>query len=169
MKLNLRLFLFFLVGLVAFGALFQANKPTGTSNATTKKVTLVIDFGEDSKREPSILELTDLASGATGWDALERSGLNAEGTKQFPTGFLCRLDGWPTASEQDCLDTPTYKEGHWAYFISSTKFGSGWMLSGQGAATHIPECGAYEGWKWVGSGETTTPPKIEPKLQPCNG
>jgi hypothetical protein len=173
MRLNLRVALLLLIGLVAIGGVWsglQAPSPAktvGVSESAAKSATLVIDFGAQSGRDLMVLKVENLKADATGWDVLSQSGTTVKGTSQYPTGFVCRLDGWPTEESQTCQDTPGFRDGHWAYFVTSKQLGGNWILSGQGAATHIPECGAFEGWKWVGSGEETTPPSASPKLGDC--
>lgn len=173
MRLNLRVALILLVGLVALGGLWSGvESPThpidGVSNvAGTKSATLVIDFGEDSGLEPKVMKVDDLSSAATGWQLIVQSGTVVKGTDQYPTGFVCRLDGWPNEKKESCDETPTYADGHWAYFVASKKLGGNWMLSGQGAAARLVECGSVEGWKWVGSKEESTPPSVLPEVRDC--
>lgn len=173
MRLNLRLALVLLVGLVAVGSIWsgvQSTSPAkdGTSSLpATKSASLVIDFGADSGLETKVIKVSDLSSDATGWQLIVESGTVVKGTDQYPTGFVCRLDGWPTEDAETCDETPTYADGHWAYFVASKKLGGNWMLSGQGAAARIVECGSYEGWKWVGPKEESTPPSVLPDVIDC--
>lgn len=173
MRLNLRVALILLIGLVAVGGVWSglqapSSSRESASNATgLKAATLVIDFGEESGREPKIIELNDVPADASGWDLLVQSRLGLEGTDQYPTGFVCRLDGWPAEAVEACEETPSYADGHWAYFVTSTKLGPGWLLSGQGASSHVVDCGGLEGWKWVGPREEATPPSISPQIREC--
>jgi hypothetical protein len=173
MRLNLRVALILLVGLVAVGGVWSGMTTSGAeddlkgSSAEAISSTLVIDFGPSSGSDLKVLELDQLPVGATGWDLITRSGTSVEGTDQYPTGFVCRLDGWPTEQAASCSDTPAYSEGHWAYYVSSTSLGGEWLLSGQGAATRKIECGGYEGWKWVGPNEQSTPPRVKPQVRSC--
>jgi hypothetical protein len=172
-RLNLRVALVLLVALVAAGGFWSGFQTTehervdSASSASTKSVTLVIDFGTQSGRQVKTLRVESLRNEASGWDALVKSGIVLQGTSQYPSGFLCRLDGWPTEESQDCADTPTFSEGHWAYFVTSKRLGNGWLVSGQGAASHIPDCGEFEGWKWVGPGEEASPPGVAPEVIGC--
>ena len=173
MRLNLRVALILLIGLVATGGLWSGLQAPGSesvirsSNAALKSVNLVLDFGAESGRPVKTLKVENLPKDASGWELLVKSGTAVKGTSQYPTGFVCRLDGWPTVESQDCEDTPAFTEGHWAYFVTSKKLGSGWLLSGQGAASHVSSCGEFEGWKWVGSGEDVTPPDVVPAVGDC--
>ncbi|CAB4633649.1 unannotated protein [freshwater metagenome] len=173
MRLNLRVALILLIGLVAAGGLWSGLQAPGSegvdraSKASLKSVTLVLDFGADSGRQVKTLKVDNLEKDASGWDVIVKSGTVVRGTSQYPTGFVCRLDGWPSEESQDCEDTPAFTDGHWAYFVTSKKLGDGWLLSGQGAASHISSCGEFEGWKWVGSGEDVTPPAVLPAVGDC--
>ena len=173
MRLNLRVALFLLIGLVAIGGAWsgwQATSSTGdgaSTAATPKSATLVIDFGDNSGREPQVIGLTDLPAETTGWDLLVESGIDLEGTDQYPTGFVCRLDAWPTQAAEPCDDTPSYADGHWAYYVTSKDISQGWLLSGQGASSHMVDCGGFEGWKWVGPGDEAAPPGIPAEIRDC--
>jgi hypothetical protein len=172
MRINPRVALIGLVALVVIGALwsgildgrFLGATPAGGNQ---KSVTLVIDYGIESNRQVKAVDLINLPSDVKGWDLFKAANLLVQGTDQFPSGFVCRIKGWPKNSEQDCADTPTYSEGHWAYYVTNASVGSGWMLSGQGAAMHKPDCAGYEAWVWVSPGEESKPPRYEPKAQAC--
>ena len=173
MRINLRVALFLLIGLVTLGSVWTglSGQPSASdSKAPTgqhKSATLVVDFGAESGRPNKVIQVTNLPNEASGWDLLVQSKTTVEGTDQYPTGFVCRLDGWPTEQTESCDETPAYSDGHWAYFVTSKKLGGGWLLSGQGAATHVSECGGYEGWKWVGPNENSTPPSVSPSAGNC--
>lgn len=124
---------------------------TKTGACVNEGITLVVDFGSRAKRDPQIFCV--IGEGPTGWQVLTESQLNPEGTLQYPTGFLCRLDDYPSKTEQDCANTPTVNEGHWAYFYASAATGNNWLASGIGAAQRKPLCGDYEGWLFESSKE----------------
>ena len=169
MRITLRVALWLLIALVAVGGLWKAAESSAgdVDESATKRVTLVIDFGAASKRPTVVKALGDVKQTATGWSLFKTAGIDARGTDEFPNGFVCRIQGWPSEQAQDCADTPTYSEGHWAYYVTSSELGSGWILSGQGAAAHVPECGGYEGWKWVAPGEEASPPSENPVIEKC--
>lgn len=173
MRLNLRVALFLLIGLVALGGVWSGlttSETTGSranGDVAEKSVALVIDFGPDSGRKVKVVKVANLKFNATGWDVLVHAGMKVQGTDQYPTGFVCRIEGWPSEKNESCDGTPAYSKGHWAYFLSSTKIGGNWMLSGQGAATHVPECGDVEGWKWVAPNKEVTQPTVKPDADEC--
>jgi hypothetical protein len=169
MRISLRVALWLLIALVAVGGFWKAAESNAgdIDESATKKVTLVIDFGATSNRPTVVRALDDVKQTATGWSLFKTAGLDAQGTDEFPSGFVCRIQGWPSEQTQDCADTPTYSEGHWAYYVTNSELGSGWILSGQGAAAHVPECGGYEGWKWVAPGEEVSPPRENPVIEKC--
>lgn len=172
MRINLRVALAGLIALVAIGAVWSGladAKPLAavTAGGSLKSATLVIDYGTKSNRPIASFDLMDLPTGASGWDLFQAAGIAVQGTDQFPSGFVCRIDGWPNKSLQDCADTPAFDEGHWAYYVTNSSIGSGWVWSGQGAATHIPGCGGYEGWSWVAPGEDAKPPRFSISPRAC--
>ena len=149
---------------------FLAPSPTSEARAESsiaKTVTVVVDFGKKSGRATRVISLSNVSTSATGWALLTQTKLKIEGTQQYPTGFVCRIAGWPTSKQQDCADTPTYKEGHWAYYVTSFSRGGGWLLSGQGAASHVPDCAGYEGWSWIAGGEANKPPRFKVDNRAC--
>lgn len=172
MRFKLSYALIGLVAFVAIGAFFTAHPATSLqaldpAATATKDVTLVIDYGATSGRSIDVIDLNQVTNAATGWDVLLDAQAKVQGTDQYPTGFVCRINGWPTAADQDCRETPKANQGHWAYFVSNLQLGKGWILSGQGASAHIPDCGGFEGWSWVAAGETATPPRYSVSTRGC--
>jgi hypothetical protein len=160
------------VPLLAFAVAVGLLAPSATvaaraENSISKTVTVVVDFGKKSGRATRVIALSNISTSATGWTLLAQTKLKIEGTQQYPTGFVCRIAGWPTSKQQDCADTPTYKEGHWAYYVTSFSRGGGWLLSGQGAASHVPDCAGYEGWSWIAGGEANKPPRFKVENRAC--
>ena len=181
MQLNLRRVLIGLIALVAIGGIWSAlasgsnrAKPVPSSSAETQSTqgisgTMVIDFGERSDREVIVRDYTDVPTEKSSWDLFAASALKVEGTSNYPTGFVCRIEGWPSVQKQDCIDTPTYAEGTWAYFVTNPSLGDGWVMSGQGASMHKPVCGGYEAWVWIegGSGDSKRLPNYTPTPRSC--
>lgn len=129
--------------------------------STAKNVTLVVDFGNNPGWDQRTVVVEDFTG--TGWDLLEESGLAVEGTADYPRAFVCRIDGWPRESDQDCMKMPTPQTGYWKYFVASASTGGNWIASGVGAAGHRPECGSAEGWLWV---TESTPANAKPEVDP---
>jgi hypothetical protein len=165
MKISLRMVLVALVALVAIGGLIstipsaESSKQSSTSArfhdgqcANEFGVSLIIDFGKSSGREP----LVRCAQGfeGNGWQLFAAAGIEVSGTDEFETGFVCRVADWPSVAEQPCTSTPTAAQGTWAYFVSNEA--NGWQFSGQGAAMRKPKCGTAEGWRFVESGEVAS-------------
>jgi hypothetical protein len=175
MKISLRTVLIALVVLVAAGGVIgtvpsDTNKVTGKNFSTGQcqeqnGVSLVVDFGKSSLREPLQLCAKDFK--ATGWDIFAAAGLSVEGTSEYSTGFVCRLDGWPSAEKQPCTKTPTSVQGTWAYFVAEAE--KGWQFSGQGASMRKPSCGSVEGWSFVESPNVASQsfPRVEPMTFSC--
>lgn len=134
----------------------------------TDSVQLVVDFGSESGRE--IVSKRVEAFTGTGWELLVAAGLEPEGTGDYPTGFVCRLDGWPRSDLQDCSDTPTPSEGTWGYFVTNSEIGKSWIIAGVGSNMHRPKCGEAEAWVWIPSGMSISEvrPGIEPEISDCN-
>jgi len=148
-------------------ATLAPSSPVSANPHISKSVTLVVDFGKASGLKTKVASLPDVPERATGWELFGLAGLKVQGTEQFPSGFVCRIAAWPPAKKQDCADTPSFKEGHWAYFVTNFQLGKGWIFSGQGAASHIPDCGGYEGWSWVAGGQAIQPPRLKVVLRAC--
>jgi hypothetical protein len=158
MKISLRMVLVALVALVAIGGLIstipsaESSKQSSTSArfhdgqcANEFGVSLIIDFGKSSGREPLVRCAQDFEG--NGWQLFAAAGVEVSGTDEFATGFVCRVADWPSVAEQPCTSTPTAAQGTWAYFISNET--NGWQFSGQGAAMRKPKCGTAEGWRFV--------------------
>jgi hypothetical protein len=185
MRLSLRTVLIALVALVAIGGLFSALSgagPTASQSATpsssasqgeltitesqctraTPGVSIVVDFAGSGQN----LEFCQQGFNSDGWRLLANIA-EVEGTEQYQTGFVCRINGWPAPADQDCRDTPRYNEGSWAYFVSNSK--KKWSYSGTGASMHKPACGSAEAWLWVPGSKSPTQslPSIAPKTFKC--
>jgi hypothetical protein len=181
MKISLRMVLVALVALVAIGGLISTIPSGQQSTKELSKfeshqgqcnnengVSLVIDFGISSKREPQSVCVKDFKG--TGWQLFAAANISVAGTDEFPTGFVCRIADWPSTSVQPCTSTPTAAQGTWAYFVASADTGPNWLFSGQGAAMHKPKCGAVEGWRFVEPGEVGSQslPRLAPATFGCH-
>ena len=172
MRNSLKIVLLILVGLIALGGALSANSGPkadsaaealyGACSAGTPGVTLVI---ERSDAAPAIT-CTPNFSGS-GWELLDGAH-DVQGTLNYPTGFACRIDGYPTSAAQDCADTPTYAEGSWVYFYADADT-EGWAFSGAGSAMRKPACGTSEAWVFSGSNQPeATKPTTQPTVFECS-
>jgi hypothetical protein len=172
MRLSLKLVLAVLVALVAIGGTLGALAPQaevqqaddvkpGGCTTELPGVTIVIET-LDSK--PAISCVSGFSG--SGWQLLD-SATAVEGTSNYPTGFACRINGYPSAEVQDCLDTPTYSEGSWAYFYAD-QTSEGWAFSGTGSAMRKPACGTSEAWVFTAANlPQSTKPKSKPVVFEC--
>lgn len=175
---NLRIVLGALVALVALGwaasSLDLVRIPnsfdvqSSSSMATSSgSVQLVVEYGQASGKANFVKSVKGFSG--TGWQLLQAAGLMVQGTDEYPNSFVCRIDGWPTESIENCHSTPSANRGVWKYYITDSKIGSGWLLSGQGAAGRQSICGQAEAWVRVepGQSEADSRPKTQPKVFAC--
>jgi hypothetical protein len=179
-SIRLRTVLFALIALVAVGSIWSAwsqAEPTvspkksaapatfidGACNATAQGVTEIIDFGDGA--EPLAYCAQDFFG--TGWELLNQR-VAVQGTADYPTGFVCRIEDVPSAEVQDCANTPTYDEGSWAYFVADEE-SAGWVLSGTGSSMRNPACGTSEAWVFTsGKNIEQQKPSVEPVIDSCS-
>ncbi len=185
MRLSLRTVLIALVALVAIGSAFSALSgvsPTASATPSASPSASVsneiLSDTQCTKDTPGVSLVIEFSGGAQdlqfcqqgftedGWQLLANVA-EVGGTEQYQTGFVCRINGWPAPADQDCIDTPKYSEGSWAYFLSNSK--NKWSYSGIGAKFHKPACGSAEAWLWVPSAKSPTQalPTIAPKTFKC--
>ena len=145
---------------------FAQDKPTKGSCANDG-VTLVVDPGADSGKAATAYCALNFSG--TGWQLFAQANVSVEGTQQYPGGFVCRINGYPTSTMQDCAETPTTKQGTWVYFNAQyiPKHKSTWRFSMQGAATRRPSCGSVDGWVFVRGGNSAVRPRIAPTPFDC--
>lgn len=146
-------------------------KPSGsvasaTGACATKGVTVVVDFGSSSKKPIQATCVAAVTDPLTGWEYISLFDHKTEGTSQYPTGFVCRIDGYPSVAKQDCQHTPTYAEGTWAYYQASAAGGGSWKPSPVGAAMTHPGCGSFEGWRFIEAGQSTSQESPRFKAEP---
>lgn len=147
-----------LIALVAIGSALSLleESPKSITNYTSSAgecvedgVSLVIDFGT-SGSNPVITRCAIDFEGS-GWELFEATQTVVQGTSQYPVGFVCRIENFPTPETQDCLDTPQYSEGSWGYFLLDEN--GNWKVSGIGSAQRKTKCGLAEGWRFIEAGE----------------
>jgi hypothetical protein len=149
-------------------------KPSGwvaSSNGAcaNKGVTVVVDFGISSQKPVTTECVGMVTDPLTGWEYISLFEHKVQGTAQYPTGFVCRIDGFPSVAKQDCQHTPTYSEGTWAYYQATLENGGVWKPSPVGAAMTRPVCGNYEGWRFIEAGQSTSQesPRFKPQPFEC--
>ena len=190
MRISLRPVLLGLILLVAVVGLVQVvpatnSQPNATSGASDGQctsehpgVSVVVDFGIEADQAPVVkcasgfnVASSSVSNQLSGWQLFAAAGLKVEGTSEYPVGFACRIEGYPAPTDQPCTSTPTYAQGHWAYFYA-TAGDTKWHFSAAGSADRKPNCGDVDGWLFV-KGETTNgtsaaaAPSFEPKAFRC--
>ncbi len=167
MRLSLRVVLIGLVALVGIGALISAPAAQDKTKVrftpgwcTGEGVSLTIE-GETT-RTRCATKFKD-----TSWKLFKATGNEVRGTSAYPVGFVCQINGAPRA--QDCIDTPRYDEGSWAFFIANPG-STTWQYALTGSSAHFSECGSAEAWLWVPSTESpeTSKPSTKPVTHKCH-
>ena len=170
-----------LLALVALGSIvFVAPKPIASNDndvagdCSGSVNRLIVDFGSAAGLAP----LDKCVAGFTGtaWDLFAASGVQVIGTSDYPTGFACRIGGYPTQEEQPCTNTPDASSGYWAYYyatVSTAKPGASgnqWQFATIGASMRHPKCGDFEGWRFIDPGESAIDlkPRTAPKPISCH-
>jgi len=141
----------------------------GACEAPHAGVTLVVDYGSLRSGKPVVrCALHHGTDQLTGWSLFSAAGFKVAGTSDYPTGFVCRINGLPAQSQQDCLHTPTVAEGTWQYFVVGNS--GSWKFSMMGAAMSHPKCGEVQGWRFVkiSDGPGPYPPRATPKTAMCD-
>ncbi|ASW55376.1 hypothetical protein [Plantactinospora sp. KBS50] len=105
-------------------------------------VTVVVDFNELGGGT-----VVRCAPGdqATGLAALKSAGFQVTGTLRWGEGFICRIDGRPTAATEKCVDTPP-ASAYWSYWYAAN--GGSWTYSDKGVLNRKPPAGSFEGWSF---------------------
>lgn len=174
MRVSVRAALIALIALVAIGGLFgtgvisTVSKPIDSTTAsaagfcTEAGVSLLVETGESDTIIACAKNFSD-----TGWQLFAATNQQVEGTSEYPVGFVCRINDFPSDSTESCTGTPTAASGSWAYYFASSETGNHWMLSGVGAATRKPKCGDVDGWVFIAPGELLHEPKAAPVTFQC--
>lgn len=179
MRRFVRLTLIGLVLLVAAGFIVDRNYSGSESNkianpaivsksmCTGDGINLTVDFGY--RQSNKIIHRCIQNFSGTSWDLLSVSGIKVTGTRKYPVGFVCRLDDFPSAESEMCLDTPDPKVGSWAYFVAQPGQRR-WQYSTWGASTHKPKCGSAEQWIFRYPSENLEEsPRDRPSTRLCLG
>jgi len=180
MPFRLRTVLFALIALVAFGSIWSALSQAEPEPSPKKSASPATFIDEPCSADvPGVTEIIDFGGAkqgvtycaqdfvGTGWDLLN-DHLTVEGTSDYPTGFVCRIEDVPSVEVQNCANTPTYEEGSWAYFVAD-KDSAGWVLSGTGSSMRNPACGTSEAWVFTsGKNIEQQKPSAEPVIFKCS-
>ncbi|WKU05673.1 hypothetical protein [Micromonospora sp. HUAS LYJ1] len=122
-------------------------------------VTVVVDFHELGGGT-----VVRCASGtqATGLAALKNAGFEVTGTLRWGEGFICRIDGKPSAASEKCVDTPP-ASAYWSYWHAAN--GGGWAYSDKGVLNRKPPAGSFEGWSFSLNRDASDAPRpgVTPK------
>ncbi|WP_341716475.1 hypothetical protein QQG74_20970 [Micromonospora sp. FIMYZ51] len=108
----------------------------------TGGVTVVVDFKELGGGTVVRCALGDQT---TGLAALKNAGFQITGTLRWGEGFVCRIGGKPSASEEKCVDTPP-ASAYWSYWHAPN--GGSWTYSDKGVLNRKPPAGSFEGWSF---------------------
>ena len=155
-----------LTGLVAAPAPASAAGYDGicTGADALSGTTIVVDFneldGNGGVAAPTITRCSPNATPGTdrtGIKALQDAGITVAGTVKWSLGFVCRLGGRPSSTENiPVTGNPTYKEGcfntppaaaYWGYWHADGS-GSTWTYSSYGALNRNVVPGGFEGWSF---------------------
>ena len=123
-------------------------KPAITVNATvgtagpcagTSGVTVTVDFTAFRSTEQ-----TRCAPGAqsSGLVALQHAGFTPTGTTRYGLAFICRINNFPSSSQQACVTTPP-ATAFWAYYHALSG-ATTWTFSSVGASSYVPPLGSID-------------------------
>jgi hypothetical protein len=175
LRVKLRTILIALIALVALGSVVvvapKASAPNETGSPADCKGSvnhLIVDFGSVAQ----MASLNQCVTGFTGtaWDLFAAAGVQVIGTTEYPTGFACRISGFPAPEDQPCTNTPDATTGYWAYYYAITSGGDHWQFSTIGSSMRHPKCGDFEGWRFIEPGESAIDlkPRTAPRPVACH-
>jgi hypothetical protein len=123
-------------------------------------VTVVVDF-QELGGGVVIRCFPHPTSSSTGLAALEGAGFTPTGTVRFGLGFICRIEGQPTKTDEPCIDTPP-ATAYWSYWYAPN--GGSWKYSDLGVTNHKVILGGFEGWSFAKDKTSATlpPPRVAP-------
>ncbi|GAA0390256.1 hypothetical protein JMF97_23370 [Micromonospora fiedleri] len=105
-------------------------------------VTVVVDFKELGG---GVVVRCAPGDQATGLAALKSAGFQITGTLRWGEGFICRIEGKPSAATEKCVDTPP-ASAYWSYWHAPD--GGAWTYSDKGVLNRKPPAGSFEGWSF---------------------
>ena len=142
---------------VGLGASMPAQAATC---ATAHGVSVVVDFHQLGGGVQSACDAG--GAGRTAYAQLKDVGHRLVDVQRQP-GFICRIDGAPSADQDPCVNTPP-PDAYWSLWWSDGKSGK-WTYSSQGASSLKVPDGGYVGMSWQGS-DTKAPPGVAPTAHP---
>ncbi|MFF0825092.1 hypothetical protein ACFYUR_32370 [Micromonospora haikouensis] len=135
------------VVLAAVGVVGEPGSPAMAAGAAgycpdASGVTVVVDFNELGGGT-----VVRCARGEqpTGLTALKSAGFQVTGTLRWGEGFVCRIEGKPSAAAEKCVDTPP-ASAYWSYWHAAD--GGSWTYSDKGVLNRKPPAGTFEGWSF---------------------
>ncbi|MEW2383840.1 hypothetical protein AB0873_17375 [Micromonospora sp. NPDC047707] len=136
-----------IVALVAAGAVVAPGTPASAAGSAgfcpdASGVTVVVDFNELGGG--TVVRCARGAQ-ATGLAALKNAGFQITGTLRWGEGFICRIEGKPSAESEKCVDTPP-ASAYWSYWHAPN--GGSWTYSDKGVLNRKPPAGSFEGWSF---------------------
>lgn len=135
------------VALVAAGSVIGPGSPVAAAGSAgycpdAAGVTVVVDFNELGGG--TVVRCAP-GSQATGLAALKSAGFQITGTLRWGEGFICRIEGKPSADAEKCVDTPP-ASAYWSYWHAPN--GGSWTYSDKGVLNRTPPAGSFEGWSF---------------------
>lgn len=135
------------VALVAAGSVIGPGSPAAAAGSAgycpdASGVTVVVDFNELGGG--TVVRCAP-GSQATGLAALKSAGFQITGTLRWGEGFICRIEGKPSADAEKCVDTPP-ASAYWSYWHAPN--GGRWTYSDMGVLNRTPPAGSFEGWSF---------------------
>ncbi|WP_018217587.1 hypothetical protein [Salinispora vitiensis] len=135
------------VALVAAGSVIGPGSPAAAVGSAgycpdASGVTVVVDFNELGGG--TVVRCAP-GSQATGLAALKSAGFQITGTLRWGEGFICRIEGKPSADAEKCVDTPP-ASAYWSYWHAPN--GGSWTYSDKGVLNRTPPAGSFEGWSF---------------------
>jgi hypothetical protein len=122
----------------------------------------------DSAGVTVVVDYTDLGGGivircaawpiGTGYEALNKAGFSVTQPSHSP-GFVCRIDGQPSAATEPCVNTPP-TSAYWGYWYAPNH--GSWTYSTTGAWGRQPIKGGYEGWAFEKGRSKAVAPRVAP-------
>lgn len=135
------------VALVAAGSVIGPGSPAAAAGSAgycpdASGVTVVVDFNELGGG--TVVRCAP-GSQATGLAALKSAGFQITGTMRWGEGFICRIEGRPSADAEKCVDTPP-GSAYWSYWHAPN--GGSWTYSNKGVLNRTPPAGSFDGWSF---------------------